>query len=279
MNPKELIEQSQYIYITLPSRKETSDVQAALTLFTALRKLGKNVELQDIKAQAPLAQDQSAQEQQTFVVSIKGLAPWISRVSYEKSDQDLHLYFNLHTKEIAGRKPSLPQKPTDLNIIVGDNENQNNARHPKDSSLKVEATKELATFALQLLSREQHPEAKLLGTVLTDMDYVKEVWLYIARLQRSDFKNSGTTEIRLQDIIQELKTCFGKENSYLILFESLTSHHTKGLLWSPRKNIQNTIMLYGSGEGRGNWVLFSLSQKGLVQIHKELVQQLTSQQT
>jgi len=277
MNPQELIEQSQHIYITLPTRKEASDVQTALTLFAALRKLGKNVRLQDIKAQTPVAQDQSAQEQQTFVVSVKGLAPWISRVSYEKSDQDLNLYFTLHTKEIAGQRPSLPQKPTDLNIIVGDNRSQDNAGQPKDSSLVVEATKELTTFALQLLSQEQHPETKLLGAVLTDMDYVKEKWLYISQLRTSDFENSGTTELQLKHIIQELKTYFGSENSYLILFESLLSHRTKGLLWSPRKNLQDEIMLYGSGEGKGNWVLFSLAQKELAQVHKEIVRQVTAQ--
>jgi len=277
MNPQELIEQSQHIYITLPAKREASDVQTALTLFAALKKLGKNVGLQDMRAQAPLAQDQPTQEQKTFAVSIKGLAPWISKVSYEKSDQDLNLYFSLHTREIAGQRPSLPQKPTDLNIIVGDNKVQNNTEHSKDSSLAVEATKELTTFALQLLSQQQQPETKLLSAALANMDYIKEKWLYISQLQTSDFENSGTTELQLKHIIQELKTYFGRESSYLILFESLTSHHTKGLLWSPQKNLQDTIMLYGSGEGKGNWVLFSLSQKELTQVYKEIIRQVTAQ--
>ena len=51
------------------------------------------------------------QQKKTFAVKLKGLAPWISQIQYEKEAADLMLYFTL-------------KKDTEINVIVEDDKNQ-----------------------------------------------------------------------------------------------------------------------------------------------------------
>ncbi|MEK6882288.1 MAG: hypothetical protein AABY22_21900, partial [Nanoarchaeota archaeon] len=66
--------------------------QTALLLACGLKKLGKQVSIEH--AQAIL--ETTPSQEKIFVVSLKGLAPWIAKVRYEKETNDLKLYFTLN---------------------------------------------------------------------------------------------------------------------------------------------------------------------------------------
>ena len=155
-----------------------------------------------------------SKKEKTFAVSIKGLAPWITKVRYEKNNVDLNLYFTLKETEI--------------------------------------------------------PEADLVSRILSRAERVGESRLYVSEVFANDFLETNTTPQVLQHAIQALKEKKGETNSYLIMFKDPASQLMRGLLWSPEQKLQDKIMLYGNGEGKGNWVLFSLKQQDMRGIKKEI---------
>lgn len=155
-----------------------------------------------------------SQKEKTFAVSIKGLAPWVAKVRYEKNDVDLNLYFTLKETET--------------------------------------------------------PETNLATRVLARAERIGESRLYIAGVFIQDFLETNTNPRALQHAIEELKKEKGETNSYLLMFQDPASQDMRGLLWSPERNLQDKIMLYGNGEGKGNWVLFSLEQQDMQRIKKEI---------
>ena len=155
-----------------------------------------------------------SQKEKTFAVSIKGLAPWVAKVRYEKNDVDLNLYFTLKETET--------------------------------------------------------PETDLTTRILARAERIGESRLYIADVFIKDFLETNTNSQALQHAIAKLKEKKGETNSYLIMFQDPASQYMRGLLWSPERNLQDKIMLYGNGEGKGNWVLFSLKQQDMRGIKKEI---------
>lgn len=155
-----------------------------------------------------------SQKEKTFAVSIKGLAPWVAKVRYEKNNVDLNLYFTLKETQI--------------------------------------------------------PETDLTTRILARTERIGESPLYVAEVFAKDFLETNTNSQALQRVVEELKEKKGGTNSYLIIFQDSTSQYMRGLLWSPERELQDKIMLYGSGEGKGNWVLFSLKQQDMRGIKKEI---------
>ena len=153
-------------------------------------------------------------KEKTFAVSIKGLAPWIARVRYEKNDVDLSLYFTL---------------------------------------------KEIET-----------PETDLATVILLRTERIGESRLYVSEVSANDFLKTNTTPQTLWHVIQSLKEKKGDTNSYLIMFQDPASQRMRGLLWSPERKLQDKIMLYGNGEGKGDWVLFTPNQQNMEGVKKEI---------
>ncbi len=187
-----------------------------------------------------------SQKEKTFVVSLKGMIPWISKVYYEKTDTDLNLYFALKDDAQDGQHPASTSVQTEPTIIVGD--------------------KALA---------EKPPAQRLLAAALPKKEYVERAQLHIFTLSKEDFSNAQANPTILPSTIQHLRETEGGSSSFLFLFENQTPQNTKGLLWSPRRDLQDTIMLYGSGEGRENWVLFSMPGKTTERV-KQVIKELVS---
>ena len=158
------------------------------------------------------------QQKKTFAVKLKGLAPWISEIKYEKEEQDLTLYFSL-------------TKAAEVNIIVEDGKT--------GSKLFSPATTPLAPLAQKLIS---------------NVEYQPNADLYITSLQRKDFAECHATSLALKSAVEELKQYGSKESSLLVLYETVKG--TQGLLWSKRQDIREKVKSRNQGAEKGNWVLF-----------------------
>ena len=159
------------------------------------------------------------QQKKTFAVKLKGLAPWISQVQYEKEEQDLTLYFTLN-------------KDTEVNIIVEDD---------KSGS--------------KLLSLTTTPLAPLAQKLISNVEYKPNSDLYITSLQRKDFVECRATSLALKSAMEELKQYGAQESSLLVLYE--TTKGIQGLLWSTRQDIREKVKSQNQGAEKGNWVLFT----------------------
>jgi len=159
------------------------------------------------------------QQKKTFAVKLKGLAPWISEIQYEKEELDLTLYFTL-------------TKDAEVNIIVEDGKTRG-----------------------KLLSLITTPLAPLSQKLISNVEYKPNSDLYITSLYKRDFQECGATSLALKGAMEELKQCGGESSSLLVLFE--TAKGARGLLWSKRSEVREKVKTLNKGTEKGNWVLFA----------------------
>lgn len=158
------------------------------------------------------------QQKKTFAVRLKGLAPWIAEIQYEKAKEDLILYFAL-------------KKAAEVNIIVEDDKTQSKLLSPTTASL-----------------------APLSQKLISNVEYKPNSDLYITTLQKKDFEECNATSLALKGAVEELKQYGAQESSLLVLYE--TTKGTQGLLWSKRQEIREKVRSQNQGTEKGNWVLF-----------------------
>ena len=159
------------------------------------------------------------QQKKTFAVKLKGLAPWISEIQYEKEEQDLTLYFSL-------------KKAAEVNIIVEDDK----AGH-------------------KVLSPIATPLGPLSRILVSGVEYKPNSDLYITCVRQQDFVLCKATPLALKGAVEELKQYGGEDSSLLVLFEAQKG--SQGLLWSKRQDIREKVKAQNQGSEKGNWVLFS----------------------
>ena len=158
------------------------------------------------------------QQKKTFAVRLKGLAPWISEIQYEKEEQDLTLYFTL-------------SKDAEVNVIVEDGKTASKLLSPITASL-----------------------TPLSQRLISNVEYKPNSDLYITSLKRKDFEECRATSLALKSAVEELKQYGAQESSLLVLYE--TAEGTHGLLWSKRQDIREKVEAQNQGAEKGNWVLF-----------------------
>ena len=278
MTPQELIENSTAIAITLPTQATNEERRIAAALYCALKNTGKKIVLRGLAApdkERLSAEAPASPREKTFAVSITGLAPWISQVSYEQDDSDLKIYFTLKDRSSQNWDSSNALQGTDqLTIIVGENAPQDNKQHVlEETKPAIYATNAVRDFSFILLSQDNQPERRLLGRVLVNLECIESLNLYVSMLTQKNFEGAKSSSKSLQYVLDELRHSFGEDSSFLLLFESLQSQ-VSGLLWSPHQDIQDKVLLYGSGEGKGNWVLFTLSKKDLHTVKEDILRTL-----
>ena len=159
------------------------------------------------------------QQKKTFAVKLKGLAPWISEVQYEKEELDLTLYFTL-------------TKDAEVNIIVEDGKTRG-----------------------KLLSLATTPLAPLSQKLISNVEYKPNSDLYITSLQKKDFEECDATSLALKNAVEEVRQYGAQESSILVLYE--TAKGSQGLLWSKRQDIREKVRSQNQGKEKGNWVLFA----------------------
>jgi len=157
-------------------------------------------------------------QKKTFAVKLKGLAPWIQEVQYQKEEKDLTLLFTL-------------TKDAEVNIIVEDGGIQNKRLTP-------------LTPSLGLLSRK----------LISNVEYKPNWDLYITSVTKEELKGCGASTLALKGAVEELKQCGGENSSLLVLFEG--DGGGRGLLWSKRKDVRERVKSFRPGKEKGNWMLF-----------------------
>ncbi|GEM_PF-3773095 len=252
---QELIQKSRGIDIELSPEIQDHDMANALTLFVALSKLGKRVRFQS-KNNIPLAFgwiDAPSLSAQTAVLAIKEIAPFLSKVSYEKSDRDIK--FQLSLREDALRVENIAvENPleTDLTIIVGENRPQDNFEITTNPHLKIKNQKKMLEASLALLSAFEIPETQLFLKTLLNMQYLPEKKLCVAVLEKKDFEEAGAHTKDLGPLLAELHAIGTPQTSHLVLFG------VQGLLFSKTKEFKEKISKFFKTTERGDWTLFAL---------------------
>lgn len=156
-------------------------------------------------------------KEKTFVVSLKGVAPWVSKVCYKKDEKDLKLYFT---------------------IIVGDVKDSHNS--------------EIAQLPLEAMSLPA-----LSGKLLTKLEYLENRNLYVTAVSKDDWQECQANAQALKEGVKHVQDYIGEQASLLLLYQETDSPCPKGLLWTKRKELQEAVGNMGTGMQKGNWALLS----------------------
>lgn len=244
MLSQEMIQKSRAVDIELRPETQGKDMANALALFLALSKLGKRVRFQG-QNNIPSAFswiDAPSLSARNTILALKEVAPFLSRISYEKTDRDLRLQLalkedTLRIENIAIEKPL----ETDLTIIVGDNAPQDN--------------KEILKASLMLLSPFEIPAIQLFLKILHAMQYLRAKKLCIAVLGEKDFEQARAHPKDIVPLLGELRSLGNQHVSQCILFGS------QGLLLSKTKRLKEKISKFFQTTQKGDWLLLKLGKQ------------------
>ena len=248
MNVTQLLENSKNISLVLPLEANAIDTHKALLLACGLKKLGKHVSIEH----TPTVLGTPSLKEKVFVVALKGLAPWIAKVRYEKEANDLKLYFTLNQGEVSPEALSFQiQNQADLTIIVGDKTRLDNS----DSSLSatVLSENEVKKPLLDLLCSKEDSHTRLLGIILSKFEYIDRLDVAVVVLRQQDFQDMRVDSKHIPLLVPELKESFGDNLSYLFLIDSLPG--AQGILWSPSNELRTKFRDIAGGQQKGSWVL------------------------
>lgn len=173
-------------------------------------------------------------KEKTFVVSLKGVAPWVSKVCYKKDEKDLKLYFT---------------------IIVRDAKDSHNS---DVSQLPLEAA------ALPALS----------GKLLNKLEFLEDKNLYLAVISKDEWQECQANAQALRAGIRHVQEYIGEQSSLFLLYEETDSPHPKGLLWTKRKRFQEAVQTMGTALQKGNWTLLSFPNQTVETIPTRIRQAL-----
>lgn len=173
-------------------------------------------------------------KEKTFVVSLKGVAPWISKVCYKKDEKDLKMYFT---------------------IIVGDTKNPHNS---DVTQLPLEAT----------------PLPALSGKLLTKLELISGKNLYLVSISKDEWLECQANGQALKEGVKHVQEYIGEQASLLLLYEETGSSVPKGLLWTKRKEFQESIQKIGTGLQKGDWTLLSFPNQKIETIPNRIRQEL-----
>jgi len=248
MNVTQLLENSETISLILPPETDGNETRKAFLLSCGLKKLGKLVSIEHTQTTF----ETFSSKEKVCVVSLNGLAPWIAKVRYEKDAKDLKLYFTLNEGEISPAALSLQVKnQADLTVIVGARTQQDNSPLPPSSTVLSEIqTKEPL---LELLRSREDPQTRLLGIILSKLEYIARLDVLLVVLHQQDFQNTRVGSKHIPQIALDLKESFEDHSSYLFLFDS--SEGAQGLLWSSSPQLRARFRNIAGGQQKGPWVL------------------------
>ena len=173
-------------------------------------------------------------KEKTFVVTLKGVAPWISKVCYKKDEKDLKLYFT---------------------TIVGDAGNSHNS--------------EIAQLPLEAMSLPA-----LSGKLFTKLELVEGKNLYMTAISKDEWQECQANAQALKEGVKHLLDYIGEQASLFLVYEEPGSPHPKGLLRTKRKELQEAVLSVGTGLVKGDWVLISFPDQKIEAIPNRIRQTL-----
>ena len=248
MTIQERVQSSQSILILVAPNAQEPEIRLAFSLLALLQKLNKQARVDYQKPPAP-NQSSAIPTGKTFLVTLRGVAPWISKVHYEKDERDLKLYFSIQKGEISPQDISFQiqnQDQTDLVITtpgaIADSE-----------AIPAQQTRDVL---LQTLSQHTDPSARLLALAISKLEYSISYDLYAALLTPQDFQVSNSNAKTALRVMENLKKAFGDQTSYLLTYQTNPLSQHSGLLWSANNALILKIKHIQQGTQKGNWLLF-----------------------
>jgi hypothetical protein len=235
------------IWVSPPATKY--DTHIAHSLACALEQLGKRVQ---ITSQNPLT------SKNTCTVILRGLAPRIDEVTYEKDQDDLKLHFALQKGNLSPESISLEIAPqTDLTIIVGDKNTQYNYE-------------KVYTYVLELLLNHTEASVRLLGTILFKLEYPLSGHIYTAYITQEDLTAALTEPKYISQVVESLRLQFGDSASYLFFFEK-SPFVLQTLFWTIQPQLKEKLLHHPLNQTKGNWTLVDSSFEEKNLIHQQLL--------
>ncbi len=116
-------------------------------------------------------------------------------------------------------------------------------------------------------------QVQFLGHILKKLNLDEKKKLIWISLNNQDFKKSKTNSKDLGWVVKELKIHFGDAFSFLILWESYYNSKPliKGLIYSPKSNLINTILKNFKGISETKKAIFFISDKNLNSAEKKVL--------
>lgn len=276
MNSQELLHTSRRILISFSPKASLQEQEAALLTFFALSKQGKHVEIEGIPGASRLSL-RTPKKEKTFMVTAKGLAPWVSKVYYEKDEKDLRLYFSLQdNKSLSEYMLAVGEQTHDLVLIVGDKDARRNRTEPVVLLNEFGNEKERGAFAAALLSEKELTMARLLVKSFLSLNAAGSDVLVFA-LSRKDLREAGANSFMLPSLILQMEEYGEPESSYACVFEEQAREHPIRILAkSGGELLKNTLTKHGKVESRGEWLLARSRFLSLREAEEELKRNLSS---
>ncbi|MDP4009120.1 MAG: hypothetical protein Q8P71_01725 [bacterium] len=251
-----LFPQAHHIHISLPSQASESELRDACILLLALKKQGKHVTVEDTDITKTIlpshillptphvpANTQEKDVGKMFLVSLKGLAPWISKIHYEKTEDDLKLYFTLRDSEASDRlrdgRPAIEVLPLSSPPSIS-----------QDQKVMIAQTSELPQI-LASLSLQDQVSCSIAGHALSTMKRVHSLATGI--VPREIFRLYGAQPATLQEAAGMIREVLSKA-PFCIFFAKPESSITQFLAWSIPEATSLTMPLTQK-ETRGGWTL------------------------
>ncbi|MBI2573965.1 MAG: hypothetical protein HYV78_01040 [Candidatus Wildermuthbacteria bacterium] len=276
MNPQELLQTSHRILITIPSFCSLQEKEAALGMLFSLLRLGKSVETEGMPVVSRfLARTSPDKREKTFAVTAKGLAPWVSKVYYEKDDRDLRLYFTLQDKNLSEYMLAVGEQRHDLVFIVGDKEASYNSAEPASRIVAFKDIQGHHNLIFALLSEENRQLSSLLAKAFLSAEFTGRDVL-ILKLSRQDFQNVGARSSLLSKFAGLVQEYGEGRFAYALLFEEASAYHPiRVLLRANSAGVKETVLRYGQNESKGAWTLVRSRFSSLEEARQEIIRDLS----
>jgi len=119
-------------------------------------------------------------------------------------------------------------------------------------------------------------QIKIFGRVLENLQYHKQLNLWISSLQEKDFKECKATSKDLKFALEQIKLNPWDFSNFLLLWESHSSPlKIKGVGFISKKELLEKILNCFGGERRFNNIMFETKERSLTKVQEEILKTLT----
>ncbi|MDP3981960.1 MAG: hypothetical protein Q8P70_00170 [bacterium] len=259
--------QTHHIHISLSSQASERELQDALTLLVALKLQGKHVTMEDTVTTRkilpsyillPTPTPPSGKQEKVFLVSLKGLAPWISKIRYEKTRDDLQLYFSVRSSKTAEHtrqeEPTIEALPLAFSSL---------AQGEKDVTLMNPSE---ISRVLNYFSQEDQISCRVAGHALSTMRRGAQHLLLVGMVPREVFISYGAKGRIMREVSNNIQKALSS-SPFCVLFESPTAQTPQLLGWKMPQDILKNLPLE---QTKGNWTLCQLPTSTLQEAFETL---------
>lgn len=265
MNFSEAIERAERIALHLPSQPTHDALTLAGIFFCTLSRLGKGPVFANVPSRTPpwfQAERMPTQRAgKTFVVTLRGLADIVSKVTYEKTDQDIKLFFSMkqgdqNLRQLNIESSEAPASAPYPSLIVGDLDPSHNL---PESSFR--GTVELAKDLMSKVPEADQAAVRLAGEIFAGMLEEKPRPFALSLLSEETLEDARATSKDLPKAISFLRNAIGNHIPCIVLFEERGK--IKGLAQTPDPSFVSSLASMFPSVRKTSWLMFDLPSNSL----------------